>query len=319
MELQDVKKVTVMGAGIMGQGIAHSFIMGGFDVMLYNPRQPSLDIAMAHIKNNMQDFINSDLISQDEAQRALSRLTPTLDFEKSAEDCDFMMETVPENLELKQELFARFETKCPAYTILATNTSDLPPLEIFKRVNNSSRTIMAHWFNPPHLMPTVEVAKLPGTDPDYWDLTVQVIHKAGKQAIKVAKPVQGLIVNRIAAAILREALDLVEQGVADAQDIDDAIKGSLAFRSVCVGFIKAMDLGGLDAFLDMATRLLPEISNSTSPPENIQALVNAGHFGIRSGKGFYDYDVKFTSRESDPAIIERDQMMLKLTKIFNKG
>jgi 3-hydroxybutyryl-CoA dehydrogenase len=148
---------------------------------------------------------------------------------------------------------------------------------------------------------------------------VQVIQKAGKQAIKVAKPVQGLIVNRIAAAILREALDLVEQGVADAQDIDDAIKGSLAFRNVCVGFIKAMDLGGLDAFLDMATRLLPEISNSTSPPKNMQELVNAGHVGIRSGKGFYDYDVKFTSHESDPAIIERDQMMLKLTKIFNKG
>ena len=319
MKLQDVKKVTVMGAGIMGQGIAHSFIMGGFDVMLYNPRQPSLDIAVAHIKNNMQDFINSDLISQDEARRALSRLTPTLDFEKSAEDCDFMMETVPENLKLKQEIFTRFEASCPDRTILATNTSDLPPLEIFKHVNNSSRIIMAHWFNPPHLMPTVEVAKLPDTDPYYWDLTVQVIQKAGKQAIKVAKPVQGLIVNRIAAAILREALDLVEQGVADAQDIDDAIKGSIAFRNVCVGFIKAMDLGGLDAFLDMATRLLPEISNSTTPPKNMQQLVEAGHVGIRSGKGFYDYEVKFSSHESDPAIIERDQMMLKLTKILNKG
>ena len=319
MKLQDVKKVTVMGAGIMGQGIAHSFIMGGFDVMLYNPRQPSLDIAMAHIKSNMQDFISSDLVSQEEAQQALSRLTPTVDFEKSAEGCDFMMETVPENLALKQELFTRFEANCPDRTILATNTSDLPPLEIFKHVNNSSRIIMAHWFNPPHLMPTVEVATLPDTDPDNWDLTVQVIQKAGKQAIKVAKPVQGLIVNRIAAAILREALDLVEQGVADAKDIDDAIKGSIGFRNVCVGFIQAMDLGGLDAFLDMAKRLLPEISNSTSPPRNMQALVDAGHVGIRSGKGFYDYDVKFASHESDPAIIERDQMMLKLTKILSKG
>lgn len=158
-----------------------------------------------------------------------------------------MMETVPEDMGLKQALFARFEANCPAPTILATNTSDLPPLEIFKRVKNSSRVIMAHWFNPPHLMPTVEVARLPDTDPKNWNLAVQVIQKAGKQAIKVAKPVQGLIVNRIAAAILREALDLVEQGVADAKDIDDAIKGSLAFRNVCVGFIKAMDLGGLDA------------------------------------------------------------------------
>ncbi len=316
MQLKEVRNVTVMGAGIMGQGIAHSFIMGGYDVLFYNPRQPSLDTAMAHIKGNMQDFVDSDLISQESAEQALNRLSPTLDFEKSAQNCDFLMETAPENLKLKQDLFVRFEAICPSHAILATNTSDLPPPEIFESVKNKSRTIVAHWFNPPHLVPTVEVAKLPETDPLYWDLAVQVLIKAGKQAIKVGKPIQGLVVNRIFTAILREALDLIDKGVAEPQDIDDAIKGSLAFRNVCVGFIKAMDLGGLDAWLDMAERLLPVMSNSTTPPKSMQDLVNAGHTGIRSGKGYYDYEVKFASQESDPAIIERDQMMLKLTKIY---
>ena len=259
MKSSDIKQVLVGGAGVMGQGIAFSFARGGFETMVYDVRQDALDTAMAHIRHHMKEAVAAGLLSKNQMDDSLVRLHPTLDFEATAQKCDFLMEAAPEIMDLKQELFARFEELAPPHSIMATNTSHLPPEEIFSKVKNPSRAVLAHWFNPPQLVPVVEVAKLSQTDPAVWDLAAEVLIKAGKQAIKIKTPIQGLIVNRIFGAVMREVTYLLEKGVAEPGDIDDAIKGSFAFRSLCVGFIRSWDLGGLDGWYDMAKHLFSGI------------------------------------------------------------
>lgn len=317
MKLSEIQNVTVAGAGIMGQGIAFSFAKGGFETTIYDISQDALDIAMAHIKHHMQEAVDAELFSEMQMNQAYERLHPTLEIETAAKGCDFFMEAVPEILGLKQKIFKDVEALTPAHTIMATNASHLPPEKIFSQVTNTSRTLLVHWFNPPQLVPVVEVARLPQTDALVWDLTAKILTKAGKQPIKIKTPIQGLIVNRIFGALVREITYLMEQDIAEPVEIDNAIKGTLAFRSLCIGFIKSWDLGGLDDWYDMTKHLFPELNSSIDPPKSMRELIDAGHTGIRSGRGFYKYDVGFANKgEVDPSIKERNEMMMKLLKIY---
>ena len=314
MKLQEIRDITVLGAGIMGHGIAQSFLMGGYPVRLYDIKESILDTARAHIEKNLGLFRQFDLIGKQDIDPALSRLSTTSDLKAAVEGSDFIVEAAPEDLSLKQGLFQEVESLCSKDTIIATNTSSLTLRDIGARVKDKERLVITHWFNPPHIVPTVEVVKAEQTSEETMETTYELLAKIRKLPVKIYQELPGFVVNRIQVAMVREVFDLYEKGVASAEDIDKAVKGSFGFRLASIGPLLTADLGGLELWLKVAENLLPQIQSSTDPPKALQSLVSQGHFGIKTGKGFYDYAVDFSKAELDAAVQKRDREFLNRLK-----
>jgi 3-hydroxybutyryl-CoA dehydrogenase len=316
MTIEPVKSVSVLGAGVMGQGIAQSFAMGGYPVFLYDIAQNILDAAHSHIESNLRLFFEADIIQSDDVKDCLGRIKVSNDIKKSVSESDLVIEAAPEKVELKQNLFCEVEKYCSEKAILTTNTSHLKLAEIFSKVEFKNRTLATHWFNPPQIVPTVEVVKHRWTDDEAIQRTYEVLKKIGKEPVKIQLDIQGFLVNRILLAIAREALDLFDKGVASAEDIDRAVKGSIGFRYACIGPLRTIDLGGVEGWLDACYKLFPLINSSTEPPKSLEELLNKGNTGIHSGEGFYRYASQFIEKEIDPAVSDRDKDMFKLLKSF---
>ena len=314
MNLNDIQNISVLGSGIMGHGIAQCFIMGGYQVMLYDIQKSVLETAKAHIEKNLILFHQSGLLKKQDINVALQRLHTTMDMKQAVEKSDFIVEAVPEDLELKQELFQQVESLCSEDTILATNTSSLTLTEIGISVKDKSRLIVTHWFNPPHIVPTVEVVKGEFTSDETMQITYQLLEKIKKMPVKLNFELPGFLINRIQIAMVRELFDLYEKGVASAEDIDKAVKGSIGFRLANIGPLRTVDFGGIEIWLKFCKNLLPLIQSSTDPPETLQRLVSQGHLGIKSGKGFYDYTMDSSKTDLDGAVQKRDHDFLNLLK-----
>ncbi len=314
MNLEGIRTIAVLGAGIMGHGIAQAFLMSGYPVRLYDLNGPILDTAGAHIEKNLELFHNRGLLKKHEIEPALQRLTTSTELRAAVQGSDFIVEAAPENLALKQDLFQHVESFCHADAIIASNTSSLMMTDIGARVKKKDRLVITHWFNPPHIVPTVEVVKGEQTSDATVATTIRLLRRIRKRPVKINLELPGFLVNRIQAAMAREVVDLYERGVASAADIDQAIKGSIGFRLASIGMLLTMDLGGLDVWLKVCENLTPKIQSSTDPPTALQGLVAQGHCGIKSGKGFYDYALDFSKGELDEAVRKRDKEFLKRLK-----
>jgi len=314
MKLEEIRTISVLGAGIMGHGIAQSFLMGGYPVWLCDIKESILERAKGHIEKNLDLFCRAGFIGTGDIEPILSRLSTTTDLKHAVGGSDFIVEAAPEDLSLKQGLFQRVESLCRKDAIMATNTSSLTLKDIGARVKSRERLVITHWFNPPHIVPTVEVVKGEGTSDETMETTYGLLEKIRKVPVKIHQELPGFLVNRIQVAMAREVFDLYERGVASAADIDKAVKGSFGFRLATIGPLLTVDLGGLDIWLKACENLLPQIQNSTGPPEALQRLVSQGHLGIKSGKGFYDYTRDFSKAEIDEAIQKRDQELLHRLK-----
>ena len=314
MKSEDIKTITVLGAGIMGHGIAQTFLMSGFPVRLFDLKESILATARTHIEKNLELFHEMGLVQKRAIAPALKNLSTTTDLQNAVHASDFIVEAVSENLELKQELFQRVESFCREDAIIASNTSSLTLTDIGMRVKRKERLVITHWFNPPHIVPTVEVVKGEKTSDETVDTTVALLDRIKKLPVKINLELPGFLVNRIQVAMAREILDLHEKGVASAADIDKAIKGSIGFRLASIGMFLTMDLAGLDIWLKVCENLAPRIQSSTEPPKILQELVSQGHYGIKSGKGFYDYTLDVSRAELDEAVRKRDTEFLKRLK-----
>lgn len=314
VHLNDIHTISVLGAGTMGHGIAQSFITAGYQVILLDIKQSILETQKAHIGKNLELFHQSGLISKQDIEASLKRLHTTLDLEEAVENSDFIVESIPEDLELKQEVFQQVESLCKKDAIKATNTSSLTLKDIGIRVINKSRLIVTHWFNPPHIVPTVEVVKGESTSDETMEVTYQLLQKAQKMPVKLNFELPGFLINRIQIALVRELFSLYEQGVASAEDIDKAVKGSIGFRLANIGPLLTVDFGGVDIWLKVSENLLPHITSSTDPPGCLQRLVSEGNTGIKSGKGFYDYSVDSSQTDLDAAVQQRDRDFLNQLK-----
>lgn len=314
MKLEDIKNITVLGSGIMGHGIAQSFLMGGYEVMLFDISEPILATARAHVQKNLELFFKSDIIKEDDIEACMKRLTTTTDLEKAVSGADFIVEAVPEDLNLKQGLFEKIESFCREKAIIASNTSSLTLKEIGERVQHKSRLVVTHWFNPPHIVPTVEVVKTEDTSDETANVAYELMEKIKKSPVLVNWEIPGFIVNRIQIAMVREVLNLYKKGVASAADIDRAVRGSMGFRLASIGPLLTIDLGGMKLWRSVCANLLPHIESGTTPPSTLDDLIAEGHDGIKSGKGFYDYTVDFSEEDLDKAIAQRDQEFLNRLK-----
>jgi 3-hydroxybutyryl-CoA dehydrogenase len=309
---QDIKAVAVVGAGCMGLGIAQVLAQAGYQVSMHDTDGSVLDDALTRIRRNLNALCQRGLENSNAVDGILSRIAPTVDLAEAVRHADFVTESIPERLEMKQELFAALEELAPPRAILASNTSMLMISEIGEGVRSKHRLVITHWFNPPHLIPVVEVVRGLHTSAETVENTVQLLQRAGKVPIRVMKEVPGHLINRIQFAIFREAIGLMQDGVATPEDIDRAISGSLGLRFAIVGPLKSIDLTGIDKFWLMRD-IYRQLDSSSEPQQIIREKIEAGHVGRTAGKGFFDYDPQTLGCEEED---ERDDRIMSLLRVL---
>ncbi|MFZ4439175.1 MAG: 3-hydroxyacyl-CoA dehydrogenase family protein [Syntrophales bacterium] len=310
MQADDVKNVSVIGAGIMGHGIAISYALGGYNVTLSDVNDEVLDKALNRIRKALETFAESALISGNMVDDTLLRIHTTSHLETAAQEADIVVEAVSEKLDLKRKLFARLDLLCPERTILASNTSSLLIGDIGVEVKRKDKILITHYFNPAHIVPVVEIARGVETSDETVDLLHGLLKKLKKVPIRINKEIPGLLINRIQNAIRREVWSLLEQGVASAEDIDDAVKGTFGFRLASIGPLLTYDLAGLDTACQVSRNLFPVICDSHEVPLFIKKKVEEGALGRKSGKGIFDY----SEEEWQEKVKQRDKEFLERLK-----
>ena len=254
MESSDMKdagkppEIAVIGSGLMGHGIAQVFAQGDCRVRLQDIDKHALQTANSRIRANLKALSEHELEDPARIDAIMSKIATTTDLAEALTDVDFVIESAPEDLRLKTELFGRIESFAPDDAILASNTSMLKVSDIGVLIEKKERLIVTHWFNPPYLMPVVEVVKGAHTSQDTMDRTIDLLRRMGKVPIRVLKEVPGHLLNRIQFAMFRETIGLLEQGVATAEEIDKGVSGSLGLRLATIGPLKSIDLAGIDLF-----------------------------------------------------------------------
>jgi 3-hydroxybutyryl-CoA dehydrogenase len=310
-----IRKVAVVGAGVMGHGIAQLYALAGFPVSLYDIREEYLDRAFRAMEDSLSLLVKEGFVHEAQKADALRRVSRTTDLKDAVKEADFVTEAIPEVLEMKWELFATLERLAKPDAIIASNTSTLPISMMAKHSATPHRMIITHFFNPAQLVPLVEIVKHEKTAGPVVETTIELMRTIGKHPVLLKKEVPGFIANRLQAAIVREAFHLLDEGVADARDIDDAITAGPGFRWAFIGPIETADFGGLDTWKRVIDNLAPELDKRESAPERIVESVREGNLGTKSGKGIYSYsDVSVPEK-----IRERDTNFIRLLKVKRDG
>jgi 3-hydroxybutyryl-CoA dehydrogenase len=271
-------RIAVVGAGLMGHGIAQVFALAGHEVAIYDAFPALLDTVKARILANLKD------LGDDEG--AVNRVTPQGDLAKAVSSADYVVEAVLEDLTLKQKLFAEIEPLVRPDTILASNTSVIPITAIMQNLGRRERALGTHWWNPPFLVPLVEVIETQWTSPATVDFTMKLHADAGKKPAHVKKDVPGFIGNRLQHALWREAISLVEHGICDAETVDEVIKSAFGRRLAVLGPLENADMVGTDLTLAIHQNVLGDIDSRPGPSPYLEKLVKDGKLGFKSGEGF---------------------------------
>ena len=271
-------RIAVIGAGLMGHGIAQVFALAGHDVAIYDSLEKTLATAKDRILANLKDLGDDP--------RAAERVTAVADLGQAVREADYVVEAVLEDLPLKQALFAEIERHVRPDTILASNTSVIPITDIMRGLKHRDRALGTHWWNPPFLVPLVEVIETQWTSPDTVAFTMKLHADAGKTPAHVKKEVPGFIGNRLQHALWREAMSLVEHEICDAETVDAVIKAAFGRRLAVLGPLENADMVGTDLTLAIHKTVLPAIDSRPGPSPYLEKLVAEGKLGFKSGEGF---------------------------------
>ena len=306
MNASALSHVVIAGAGTMGASLAQIFAQAGIQVTLWNRSQAGLERAAALIRSNQSALVAAGRLSADDSNALMERIVPTTE-DACFPTASFLLESIAEDLTLKQDFFRRISTLVPVDCILTTNTSGLSISAIGSAVAEPVRFCGMHWINPPHLVPLVEVIQGTDTGDGTMDFVYALAQRLRKKPIR-AKDLPGFIMNRLQLALLREALALVDSGAATAEDVDAAVKYGLGLRYACVGPFETMDLGGVDIFCRIASYLLADLDDRKDTPPLLQTLTEQGACGVKSGHGFYDY----SGEKAAAALENRDQKFIRV-------
>jgi len=318
MNHSDVRNISVIGSGIMGHGIGQIFALGGYEVTLNDLNDELLNKAVLQIKKNLETFVEFGITTSEAADKALSRIRVETDFRSAVKHADIVVEALPEVMDLKKRVFKDLDDACPPHALIASNTSGLSLTEMASEMkrHRQSQAVIAHWWNPPHIIPGVEIVRGRYTSDQTVDLIFRLLTAIGKKPVKLLKEAPGFLGNRMQFALYREALACLREGIASAEDIDLAVKGTFGFRLPTIGPLEASDLGGLDTFLYISEYLFKEIDRSTEAPEILRQKVKAGKLGLKTGEGFYPYP----GEKAQEKIKERDRQFLQRLKcLYFKG
>jgi len=296
----DVKKTLVVGAGVMGFSISLTLARAGIEVALVDVDEEVLSHALQCIEASLETLAESGKVGRDDVEGILGRIHTSTDLEAASEGADFVIEAVPEVPEIKKNIFTRLSELCPEEVVIASNTSGLDIFE-FAELENPGRLLIAHWFNPPHIIPLVEVVPGPLTAPEAVEFTASFMERLGKVPVVMKGFTRAFIVNKIQNFISMAVFDLLGSGLATPEDIDKAVKNSIGIRMPVIGVVQSMDFTGLDLALDVIK------SYGLSVPF-IEEKVNEGRLGAKTAKGIYEYG----GRGELEILAKRDRLFLEL-------
>jgi enoyl-CoA hydratase / 3-hydroxyacyl-CoA dehydrogenase len=286
MSLSAIDKITILGSGVMGHGIAQISAMAGYNVTLRDIEQPFLDKAMEKIKWSLNKLVEKKKLSQTEAEEIFTRITPVVDLKQALKGADLLIEAVPEEMNLKRKVYAEVDSFAESKTLYASNTSTLPITEMAALTSRPERFIGLHFFNPPQLMPLVEVIPGGKTNHSMVELAVGLVQKIGKQPVLCKKDVAGFIVNRIFIPLVHEAIYCQERDNVPMVTIDSAVKFKLSFP---MGIFELADYTGLDVIHKATVEMHSRDNKVIRPHPKVKQLFDEKSLGQKSGKGFYGY------------------------------
>ncbi|WP_408279451.1 3-hydroxyacyl-CoA dehydrogenase family protein [Paraburkholderia sediminicola] len=273
----------------MGVGIATQSALHGHRTIVHDVDPARLASVAPKAEAVLDELIDAGRIDHAAKQAALARIETHAQLDVMA-SAQFVIEAIPEVLELKHRLYASLAELMADDAILASNTSGFPPDQLVAPLRAKERFLIAHFWNPPHMIPLVEVVPGTATAPEVTERTAALMSAIGMEPVVLAKAIPGFVGNRLQFAVLREALNIVRSGAATPDVVDRVMKASLGRRWGIVGPLEGADMGGLDTFLDIATHLMPELAKDEDVLDLLRAQVDAGRVGVRSGAGFYEWD-----------------------------
>ena len=282
----NIRNITVLGSGVMGHGIAQVSAMAGYDVALRDIDQKFLDKAMEKIIWSLNKLVEKNKISKQESETIIGRIKTYVDLKESLNDSDLVIEAVPEDMNLKRKVYADLDKEASSKTVFASNTSTLPITELSKVTTRPNRFIGIHFFNPPQLMPLVEVIPGAQTDKNLVDATLQYVKRLGKEPLLCNKDVAGFIVNRIFIPLVHEAAWSLERDTAEMIEIDAAARFKLGFP---MGIFELADYTGIDVVHKATQEMYSRDKGVINPHPVVEKLFKEGSYGQKSGKGFYEY------------------------------
>jgi 3-hydroxybutyryl-CoA dehydrogenase len=272
-------RVAILGGGLMGHGVAQVFTCAGHETRITDPNAETRASILARIGANLDD------LGLDRSALGNVKVCETL--EEAVAGAEFIVEAAPEDLSLKQALFARAERAAPADAILASNTSVIPIGQVMAEVKHKARALGTHWWNPPYLVPLVEVIRTAATSDATVATTMALMTSIGKAPVEVKKDVAGFVGNRLQHALWREAIALVADGVCDAATVDAVVKASFGRRLAVLGPLENADLVGLDLTQSIHRYVLPHLDRATAPSPLLDRMIGEGKLGCKSNEGFY--------------------------------
>jgi 3-hydroxybutyryl-CoA dehydrogenase len=310
MTIQDVRNVTVIGCGMIGPDISTAVLMAGLSVVLVGLDEADTARGIANVTRDLDDLVSEQILSPSEKADALGRIVTSVDLAGSVRDADIVLEAAYENLKVKQDIFRIVDANCKADALLCSSTSGLSPNAIGAGLVHQDQMMVTHFWNPPHLVPLVEIVPHDRLGTAARQLVMEFIQKLGKTAVILKKDIAGHIGNRLQHALYREALHLIEQGVADPEDIDKVVLFSFGPRFSAVGPMEFFDSCGLDLHRQVQSYLYPTLCVEPSPQRILLEKIQKGELGQKSGQGLFDW----SKRDEDDFRYRRNKNFIQRLK-----
>ncbi|MCA1960786.1 MAG: hypothetical protein LDL33_08315 [Desulfomonile sp.] len=312
--MPDKISIGIIGAGLMGHSLAQLFAGQGHAVWLYDTSETMLASAPERIRKNFRTFLELGLATDEDMERCLAGITLCSRLDEAVRDAGLIIEAVNEKLPLKQQIFAEVEGYVGPETLLCTNTSAISITSIAEALKGKERFLGTHFWNPPHIVPCVEVIKSEYTSDEVFETVYRFMKQAGKRPVKVLKDVPGFLGNRMQHALWREAASLLQAGIASAEDIDTVVKCGFGLRLAFIGPLETADLAGLDLTQDVQSYLLPFLETSPFPPAVMEDRIKEGKLGVKTGEGFHQWP----QDKADRIIKQRDRVLLQISRLVGE-
>lgn len=299
----------------MGHGIGQLYATNGRNVVLYDLNDEALNHAKTMITNSLSVMVAKEILTEDQKKHALNRISYSTSLQDAVVNADMVVEVVPEKLALKHQVYAQIEDIVSPDTIITSNTSALPLTELVIGAKHPDRFLITHYFAPAQLIPLVEIIQMNGvTRPEILEGIRDFLVECGKSPIVLKKEVPGFIANRMQMALIREALWILEHGVATAADIDTVLKDSLGFRYVFLGPLEGQDIAGIGTTYHVGETLYPLLSDAKVNPAFLKEMIDNNQVGLRTKKGFYEYPDNLAEEK----LLKRDDNFLEVYKLRKK-
>jgi 3-hydroxybutyryl-CoA dehydrogenase len=308
-------RVAVVGTGMMGPGIALTLARGGCRVALYGRTEASKERGLARVDGALAFLVEHGVLDAREAPALRAQIRGTTDLKEAVDGAGLVQESIVEDLEMKRALFRQLEALCAPQTLLTSDTSGLRISDIVADLARPERTATLHYWNPPHLMPLVEITQGERTAAETVDALVELMRRCGLAPVVARRDVPGQIGNRLQHALLREALYMVQEGIASPADIDLALKMGPGRRWPVYGVLEHSDVVGMDLVLAIQRSLVPALCNSPEPLPLLDEMTRRGELGVKAGRGLYDW----SERDADAVKERRDAFLCALARGWEEG